>query len=169
MAKSSRTVTPASQWGGVNGPQGAVDAYAVTDAVGAKRIKAGPTAFVQNTTASIYEGPCGFRGILVAAYASAHVAPIASGGTLAYNVYIGATKVATIDPQTLTADVAAAMTLQAANDALVAAATDIISVDSVASNNAIGTAATGPVVVLVFRPLEASTGAGTITGTVGGL
>lgn len=175
MAKSTRTVTKASHIGGVVGSDGGIDPMVMTDAAVAELIQiTTPPTLTQNTTNTTYLGCLGRRSILIAAYASAHVAPIQSGGTMSYNVYVSVagaagTLVATIDPQTLTADIASPFTLQSANDAMVIGPTDTLYVTAVASNNSIGTAATGPTLALLIRPLNPSDGSSIITGTGAGL
>lgn len=178
MARSTQTVQPASKIGGALGVHGAIDAYAATDGLAVKRIKVGAPALTRNSTTLQYEGALGIPGFIVAAFLGAHVAPIASGGTLSVNVLISvggaaATLLATLDPQTLTADIATAMTLQAANDTLVAAALDTLQVSAVADDHAIGTAEVGMVVTILYRPIEPlaapQAGKSIITGTYVGL
>lgn len=177
MAKSARTnITKASMHGAVLGVNGGIDTMACTDNAISELVQVvTPPTLTQNTTNTTYLGSPGKRCFLLAAYAAAHVAPIQSGGTMSYNIYVSVagaagTLVATIDPQTLTADIGSAFTLQTANDALVINPTDTLYVTAVASNNAIGTAATGPTISILLRPLESATlGLATITGTKDGL
>lgn len=173
MAKTTVPVTKASLIGGVVGPRGAIDCLTLTDQARVRRIEMAPAAFTQNTTSPLYKGAVGIRGIVLAAYAAAHVAPV--GGTLALNLRCwdvsagAAVTIATIDPETLVVDTGAPLTLQTANDALVLEATDTFFVESVADNNAVGTASVGLVVTVLFLPLELAADAAFITGTKDGL
>lgn len=174
MAKSSATVTKASQSGGVNGVHGAVDCLSLTDAARVRIIHITPAAITQNATTTAYVGNLGVRGIILAVYGAAATVPIVSGGTVSWNVRVsvaGAAAVtqATIDPTALTALIGGAATLQTTNDALVIGATDYITVTSVCSNNSVGTAEVGPKITIMFLPLEASDGSALQTGTAAGL
>ena len=176
MAKTSINATKASTHGGVLGFHGGIDTLCLTDNAVSELVQVTtPPALTQNTTNTTYLGCTGRRCFLLAAYAAAHVAPIQSGGTMSYNVYVSVagaagTLIATIDPQTLVADIGSPFTLQSANDAMVINPQDTIYVTAVASNNAIGTAATGPTISLILRPLESSVaGVATITGDKNGL
>jgi hypothetical protein len=173
MSRSSQYVVGASVRGGVVGPNGAIDAFALTDSARTRTVRVPVAAFTINSTVPGYGGPMGFRGIVLAAYLSAHVAP--AGGTLAVNAKVydksatTAVTVAIADPETLTADQGLAMTLQTANDTFVFEADDTVIIDSVADNNAVGTAIVGGYVTLVCLPLEPADGASTRTGTPAGL
>lgn len=159
MALIQRTVTPASQIGGSLGPTAKMDTNALSDLAGVKRIQVALGAFTQNSTVKAWGGTLGFRGVIVGAYVSFLTVP--AGGTLAVNVIMqgaSALTMATVNPEAATTVVGYAMTLDATNKGTVHAATEVIEVDTVASDDVVGTAHVGGVLTLLVVPVEATTG-----------
>jgi hypothetical protein len=164
MALKQTYKTPASTWGGVNGPNGTVDSLAVSDAVAIKRIAIPIANFTQNQTTRAYGGPLGVRGKLVGAYLSVETVP--AGGTLSVQAAVydasanAEVSLATIDPETLTASEGGALTLTAANnDSFTIEADDTIRALSVADNNAVSQQQANGYLVLLIAVVEPSAGA----------
>lgn len=165
MALNSSTKSAASEKGGVVHPSGTVDAKAVSDALGIKRIQIALGAFTQNSTVKAYGGPLGFRGKLIGAYFSAEVLPI--GGTLSvgaavYDATLAAEVIlASVNPEVAgsTALIGNALTLNATlNDPFIIEPTDTLRGLSVADNNTVGTAMVSGVLTLLIVPIEPTTG-----------
>lgn len=166
MALKQINKTPASEIGGVLGPNGIIDAEALSDAAGLKRVAIPLGVFTQNQTVKAYGGPLGFRGKLIAAYFSAETLPI--GGTLRVDAAVydaSATAevvLATVNPEVAvaTASIGAALTLDATlNDPFIVEPTDTLRALTVADNNAVGTAMVAGFLVMIFAPIEPTTGA----------
>lgn len=166
MALKQNYKTPASEIGGALGPNGIIDAEALSDAAGIKRVVVACAAFTINSTVKAYGGPLGFRGKFIGGYFVAETLPI--GGTLRIDAAIydaSATAevvLATCNPEVAgsTASIGTALTIDATiNDPLIVEPTDSIRSLSVADNNAVGTAMVAGYLVLLFVPIEPTAGA----------
>lgn len=168
MALKQTYKTPASEIGGVLGPNGIIDAEALSDAAGIKRINIPLGVFTQNSTVTTSGGPLGFRGKLVGAYFSAETLPV--GGTLRVDAAVydaSATAqvvLATCNPEVAaaTASIGLALTLDPTyNDAFIFEPTDVVHGLTVADNNTVSTAMVGGFLVLLIAPIEPVAGATT--------
>ena len=166
MALKQNYKTPAIEIGGALGPNGIIDAEALSDAAGIKRVVVALGVFTQNTTVKAYGGPLGFRGKFLGAYFSAETLPI--GGTLRVDAAIydaSATAevvLATCNPEVAaaTASIGLALTIDATiNDPLIVEPTDTIRALTVADNNTVGTAMVSGFLVFLFAPIEPTAGA----------
>lgn len=173
MTRSSQQMTRSSEIGGALGPNGAIDAFSLTDNARIRRIHITVPAFTQNTTVRGYAGPVGCRGIFLGGYVSFTTLP--AGGVLSVNIEVydasatAAVAIGTADPETGTARIGKALTMDVANDTLVCEPTDTLDITTIADNNAVGTAHVGGVVTLLFLPLEPADGSSARTGSKLGL
>jgi hypothetical protein len=122
-----------------------------------KNVRGASGAFTQNSTVKTQLGPLGFAGTLKSGYFSFTQLP--AGGALsikivAYDRSADAEIVLTdaADPETGTVREGKALVLATTNVAL--DADDTIEVHTIADNNAVGTAAAGGFVSLMFDPVE---------------
>lgn len=134
-----------------------VDVAALSPVARRVPVRGASGAFTQNTTVKTSLGPLGFPGILEAGYFSFTQLP--AGGTLqikivAYDRSADTEIILTdaADPETGTVREGKAFVLATTNVAL--DADDTIEVHTIADNNAVGTAAAGGFVGLVFKPTE---------------
>lgn len=134
-----------------------VDVDSASPMLRQKNVRGASGAFTINSTVKTSLGPLGFPGTLVSGYFSFTTFPI--GGALgikivAYDRSADAEIVLTDvpDPETGTVREGKAFALAATNVAL--DADDTIEVHTIADNNAVGTAAVGGVVSLMFKPTE---------------
>lgn len=165
MALDQTYKTPASEVGAVLGPNGIVDAKALSDAAGLKRVTVALANFTINTTQRAYGGPLGFRGKLVAAYFSAETLP--AGGTLSVQpaVYDASANaevaLGTVNPESAGGAVSSegkAVTLNSTNDDFIVEADDTIRVLSVADNNTVTQQQVSGFLTMLFAPLEPTAG-----------